>query len=66
MLTYERLATAIQDEAAAFIDTVDGADLAGQVPTCPEWTVGQLVHHVGRAFYWAAATVTSGATAMIP
>jgi uncharacterized protein (TIGR03083 family) len=66
MLTYERLTTAIRDEAAAFADTVDGADLAATVPTCPEWTMRQLVHHVGRAYYWAAANVTSGADDMVP
>lgn len=65
-MTYERLAVAIQDEAAAFIDTVDGVDLAGPVPTCPEWTVRQLIHHVGRAHYWSAANVISGATTMVP
>jgi uncharacterized protein (TIGR03083 family) len=66
MLTYERLTTAIRDEAGAFVDTVAGVDLAATVPTCPEWTVRELVHHVGRAFYWSAANVTSGADTMVP
>lgn len=37
----------------------DAAAQAGdvQVPTCPEWTVRDLVLHVGQVHRWAAATV---------
>jgi uncharacterized protein (TIGR03083 family) len=66
MLTDERLATAIVAEANAFTDTFDGADLGLRVPTCPEWTLRQLVHHVGRAYYWASEIISSGATEMVP
>lgn len=66
MLTDERFATAIVAEANAFTDTFDGADMGLRVPTCPEWTLRELVHHVGRAYYWASAIITSRATEMVP
>jgi uncharacterized protein (TIGR03083 family) len=65
-LGFDRFAAELRAEAGAFASTVDGADLALPVPTCPEWTLEQLVHHVGRAYYWAAAIVTSATTTFIP
>ena len=34
-----------------------GADLDAMVPTCPEWTLRELAHHVGRIHHWAAANI---------
>ena len=34
-----------------------GADTATPVPTCPGWTLRQLVAHVGRGHRWAATIV---------
>ena len=61
-LGFDRFAAELRAEADAFASTVDGADLALRVPTCPEWTLEQLVHHVGRAYYWATAIITSATT----
>jgi len=36
------------------------------VPTCPEWTMRQLITHVGRAHRWAAAIVTTRSAVPIP
>lgn len=30
-----------------------GVDLAARVPTCPDWTVEQLIRHTGGALRWA-------------
>ena len=65
-LGFDRFAAELRAEADAFASTVHGADLALRVPTCPEWTLEQLVHHVGRAYYWATALVTSATEAFIP
>lgn len=65
-LGFDRFAVELCAEAEAFAGTVEGADLALRVPTCPEWTLEQLVHHVGRAYYWATAISTSGTTRFIP
>lgn len=66
MLTDERLATALAAEANAFTDMIEGAEEGLRVPMCPEWTLQDLVHHVGRAYYWASEIITSRATAMVP
>jgi uncharacterized protein (TIGR03083 family) len=51
-------------------DTLAGitasADQATHVPTCPEWTLRQLVTHVGRAHRWAAEIVATRAAEPIP
>jgi uncharacterized protein (TIGR03083 family) len=65
-LGFDRFAAELRAEADAFASTVDGTDLALRVPTCPEWTLEQLVHHVGRAYYWATAIITSATTTFIP
>ena len=42
------------------------ADLTTTVPTCPDWTLKQLITHVGRAHRWAAAIVATKAAEPIP
>ena len=42
---------------AAFVRYADRAGLAARVPTCPEWTVRDLVAHQGMVHRWAAALV---------
>ncbi|GLL08679.1 maleylpyruvate isomerase family mycothiol-dependent enzyme [Dactylosporangium matsuzakiense] len=52
----------------AGLDLVDAAEKAGfdaPVPTCPEWTVRELVQHVGYVHRWAAAYVRSGRSAIL-
>ena len=44
-------------ENAAFADLLREADLAAAVPTCPEWTLGKLMRHVGRGDRWCAMIV---------
>lgn len=44
-------------ENAAFAELLRGADLATPVPTCPEWTLDQLMRHVGRGDRWCAQIV---------
>jgi len=66
MLTPDRYAAAIVAEAAAFTDTIHGADLELRVPTCPEWTLRDLVHHLGRAYYWSGQIVATRATEFVP
>ena len=44
-------------ENAAFAELFRNADLSIPVPTCPEWTLGQLMRHVGRGDRWSAQIV---------
>ncbi|MCV7215027.1 maleylpyruvate isomerase family mycothiol-dependent enzyme [Mycobacterium crocinum] len=50
-------ATALLAENAAFADLLRDADLSIPVPTCPEWTLEQLMRHVGRGDRWCAQIV---------
>ncbi|BBY63481.1 maleylpyruvate isomerase family mycothiol-dependent enzyme [Mycolicibacterium helvum] len=50
-------ATALIAENAAFADLLRDADLSIPVPTCPDWTLQQLMRHVGRGDRWCAQIV---------
>jgi uncharacterized protein (TIGR03083 family) len=52
--------------AAALADLVDATRPDLHIPTCPDWTLRQLVTHVGRAHRWAAAIVGARAAVPIP
>src|SRR5438270_1577407 len=48
---------AVDREVAAFAAVIRGAELAAPVPTCPEWTLQDLVEHIGGVHRWAAGMV---------
>ena len=58
-------AAALIDENEAFAALLDGADLSAPVPTCPEWTLGQLMRHVGRGDRWCAQIVAEASMEFI-
>ncbi|GGY99454.1 maleylpyruvate isomerase family mycothiol-dependent enzyme [Streptomyces rochei] len=43
-----------------------GADPAATVPTCPDWTLEDLVRHVGRALRWSGTIVGTRAEEEVP
>jgi uncharacterized protein (TIGR03083 family) len=45
----------LHEALVAFVRYADRAGLDARVPTCPEWTVRQLVAHQGMVHRWAAA-----------
>lgn len=57
-LRNERYLEALTAQSALLGEAVAGADLALQVPTCPDWTLRQLVEHVGRAHRWVTEIIT--------
>jgi uncharacterized protein (TIGR03083 family) len=57
VLTAARYHAQITDSTAGLAGLADGADLSLRVPTCPDWTLRQLITHVGRAQRWAAQIV---------
>ncbi|MFI0352534.1 maleylpyruvate isomerase family mycothiol-dependent enzyme [Actinomadura sp. 9N407] len=61
-LSAERLAAGLREETGAFAAIVAGGDPEGRVPTCPEWTLKDLVEHIGQAFRWTADLVESHAS----
>ncbi|GAA2167678.1 maleylpyruvate isomerase family mycothiol-dependent enzyme [Actinomadura napierensis] len=52
---------ALEREAAAFADVAAGAGLDEPVPSCPGWSVAELVRHLGAMHRWAGGTVRVGA-----
>ncbi len=62
----ERLYAEITGSTATLAELIDDADLTTPVPTCPAWTLRQLITHVGRAHRWAAAIVATRSAEPIP
>jgi len=65
-LSPDRHVAQIESGAAALAELLasSGPDLP--IPTCPEWTLRQLVTHVGRAHRWAAQIAGTRSAAPIP
>jgi uncharacterized protein (TIGR03083 family) len=47
--------------ATAALQRAGSTDLAALVPTCPGWTVADVITHVGGVHRWAGSIVRSGA-----
>lgn len=47
---------AIRSNATALVDASQAAGLDASVPSCPDWTVADLLLHVGRVHRWAAGS----------
>lgn len=54
-LTVERHVAGLGSAMAAFIRYADRAGLEAAVPTCPDWTLRDLVAHQGMVHRWATA-----------
>lgn len=54
---YQRL---IESSAAGILAGLDRSGPDATVPSCPEWTVSELVDHVGQIHLWATAIVLGG------
>lgn len=48
---------ALRSEGAALVAAARRADLATPVPSCPDWTVADLLGHVGAVLTWQADIV---------
>jgi hypothetical protein len=53
---------AVLTEVTRVADAVRGVDPETTVPTCPEWTVADLVKHTGTVHRWAGQMVRDLAT----
>src|ERR1700748_809046 len=65
-LSADRYAVEIEASTAGLAEILaeHGQDLP--IPTCPEWTLRQLVTHVGRAHRWAAEITRTRSDIPIP
>ncbi|MEU6533124.1 maleylpyruvate isomerase family mycothiol-dependent enzyme [Streptomyces sp. NPDC046928] len=58
---FEHHRDAIVTQTERLTAQVRGADLSAPVPTCPGWTLGQLLRHVGGDHRWAEEIVRTRA-----
>ena len=56
-LPLERYGQALVDQTAQLAETARRAAVDAPVPTCPEWTLRQLVEHIGQTQHWVASIV---------
>ncbi|MFE9326040.1 maleylpyruvate isomerase family mycothiol-dependent enzyme [Nocardia sp. NPDC052278] len=56
------LRKAFLDETDLLADLYRSADPKTPIPTCPDWTLANLIAHVGGGNRWAAAMIAGGAT----
>jgi uncharacterized protein (TIGR03083 family) len=65
-MDYDRHCTEIVTQAELLTTGIEGADLRGPVPSCPDWTLGMLLRHVGGGHRWAEEMVRTRATGFLP
>ena len=65
-LNAERYVAEIEAGTAGLVEILAEYDQSLPIPTCPEWTLRQLVTHVGRAHRWAAEITRTRSDAFIP
>ncbi|REF37461.1 maleylpyruvate isomerase family mycothiol-dependent enzyme [Thermasporomyces composti] len=65
-LGQERYAAELRAETASLGALIRDADPAQRVVTCPDWSLAELVAHVGRSHRWAATIVAQCSMAFVP
>ncbi|MQY39325.1 hypothetical protein SRB17_73470 [Streptomyces sp. RB17] len=67
LLAHERYCDEIAHQVEQLRSVVtSGADLSATVPTCPDWSLEDLVRHMGGALRWVDALVRGRAQENIP
>jgi uncharacterized protein (TIGR03083 family) len=65
-LSPDRYVAEIEASTAGLAEILAQHDPSLPIPTCPDWTLRQLVTHVGRAHRWAAEITRTRSDAFIP
>ena len=65
-LTFEEQLTFVREAAAALLTEARSESLTDVVPTCPGWTVADLVAHHGGVCRWSARIVAGQRTGNLP
>jgi uncharacterized protein (TIGR03083 family) len=60
-LSHGEYVDAIRSDGAALADAAAAARLLARVPSCPLWSVADLLGHIGRIHRWVAALVVDRA-----
>jgi uncharacterized protein (TIGR03083 family) len=58
VISFEQQVDAIRREGAALAASARTAGVDARVPSCPEWTVADLLGHTGRIHRWVASIIT--------
>ena len=67
LLAHDRYCDEIAHQIALLRSVVtSGADLSGTVPTCPDWSLEDLVRHTGGALRWVEFIVRTRAEEEVP
>ncbi|NUP21763.1 MAG: maleylpyruvate isomerase family mycothiol-dependent enzyme [Streptomyces sp.] len=67
LLAHDRYCDEIAHQVGLLRSVVtSGADLAATVPTCPDWSLEQLVRHTGGALRWVELMVRTRAQEEVP
>ncbi|MFJ8785049.1 maleylpyruvate isomerase family mycothiol-dependent enzyme [Streptomyces sp. NPDC102476] len=67
LLAHDRYCDEITHQVGLLRDVLtSGADLSLTVPTCPEWSLEQLVRHTGGALRWVELMVRTRAREEVP
>ncbi|MGW2447151.1 maleylpyruvate isomerase N-terminal domain-containing protein [Streptomyces sp. NPDC001675] len=64
-LPMDRCTSELRREAARFADAARDLPLTEPVPTCPGWTLGDLVRHVRQGHEWATTILASRSTEFV-
>ncbi|MRH91792.1 maleylpyruvate isomerase family mycothiol-dependent enzyme [Nocardia sp. SYP-A9097] len=62
VLDLEAQRKALLDQTERLADLVRGSDPHTPIPTCPGWTLADLLIHLGGGHHWAATMITDRAT----
>ncbi|MDJ1135894.1 maleylpyruvate isomerase family mycothiol-dependent enzyme [Streptomyces iconiensis] len=65
-LSYARYCAEIPAQTDGVRHLLAGADMAAPVPSCPGWSLGQLVRHIGGAHRWVETLVRNRAAGLVP
>lgn len=56
----DRYLAAVAADAARFVDVLATVPDGTRVPTCPDWNVEDLLHHLGQVHHFWALVITTG------
>jgi uncharacterized protein (TIGR03083 family) len=65
-MDFERHRNQIVTQTELLASGLGGADLRAPVPSCPGWSLGELLRHIGGGHRWAAEIVRTRATGFLP
>jgi uncharacterized protein (TIGR03083 family) len=63
---HTRRCDAAEAEIARFVEVAGEADLATPLPTCPGWTVADLLRHLGTIYHWMTWVIATRPAERVP